>query len=327
MRMRNPVGGVVRRTAHGIMASMEQLWAPWRMAYIARESSSEEEGCFLCAKLAGHDDAANLILARGKRCFVIMNLFPYNSGHLMIAPTEHVPTIGHLDAPTLTELMTLAQRCLGALGASLRPDGYNMGINQGKVAGRAWRSMSTSTCAEVERRHEFHAGAGRREGHARTAGKHVPEDPCGAGSADDHARGPATADQTRYVGHGAVVVCAGLGVCRARYGKRWVPEEAGRTVASGQRPGNAKRVGAWRWRGVAAGPKRQRETEQAVGGADAKGEQRKREQERRVAGLCDIIEYAARVLAEAGAHCHRLARRSRSTRPACPPGRGRRSRC
>lgn len=135
MRMRNPVGGVVRRTAHGIMASMEQLWAPWRMAYIARESPSEEEGCFLCAKLAGHDDAANLILARGRRCFVIMNLFPYNSGHLMIAPTEHVPTIGHLDAPTLTELMTLAQRCLGALGASLRPDGYNMGINQGKVAG------------------------------------------------------------------------------------------------------------------------------------------------------------------------------------------------
>ena len=105
------------------------------MAYIKRDGSQDDEGCFLCVKPQQQDDAANLILARGKRCFAIMNLFPYNSGHLMIAPYEHVPTIEELDPPTLTELMILAQRCLAALRAAMHPDGFNLGINQGKVAG------------------------------------------------------------------------------------------------------------------------------------------------------------------------------------------------
>ncbi len=114
---------------------MDYLWAPWRMAYIQRDSARADEGCFLCVKPQQQDDAATLIVARGAWCFVVMNLFPYNNGHLMIAPYAHVATIEDLDILTLTETMTLAQRCLAALRAAMRPDGFNMGINQGKVAG------------------------------------------------------------------------------------------------------------------------------------------------------------------------------------------------
>lgn len=114
---------------------MKQLWAPWRMAYINQPHADGDEGCFLCAKARQSDDDANLVLARGKRCFVIMNLYPYNSGHLMIAPYRHLPTIEELRPATLTEMMLLAQHCLAALRAAMHPDGFNMGINQGRVAG------------------------------------------------------------------------------------------------------------------------------------------------------------------------------------------------
>lgn len=112
---------------------MEHLWAPWRMAYI--DASNKDEGCIFCTKPREDRDEENLILARGERCFVIMNLFPYNNGHLMIAPYTHVPSIEELDAPTLAELMATAQRCLAALRAAMHPQGYNMGINQGAAAG------------------------------------------------------------------------------------------------------------------------------------------------------------------------------------------------
>ncbi|GAC1459902.1 MAG: HIT domain-containing protein [Ktedonobacterales bacterium] len=113
---------------------MEHIWAPWRMAYINADSP-KDEGCFLCTMPQQRDDEANLIAARGERCFVILNRFPYNNGHLMVAPYQHVPTIEHLDAASLTEMMTLAQQCLAALRTAMHPDGFNMGINQGKVAG------------------------------------------------------------------------------------------------------------------------------------------------------------------------------------------------
>lgn len=113
---------------------MKQLWAPWRMAYIDSDTS-KDAGCIFCTKAAEHDDEKNLILVRARRCFVIMNLFPYNNGHLMIVPYEHVPTIQDLDTATLTEMMTTSQRCLTALGEAMHPQGYNLGINQGTVAG------------------------------------------------------------------------------------------------------------------------------------------------------------------------------------------------
>jgi ATP adenylyltransferase len=114
---------------------MEHLWAPWRMAYINREGPTDDEGCFLCAYPRRDDDATTLIVARGERCFVILNRYPYNPGHLMIAPYAHLPTIEELETPALTEMMTLAQRSVAALRAAMRPDGFNMGINQGRVAG------------------------------------------------------------------------------------------------------------------------------------------------------------------------------------------------
>jgi ATP adenylyltransferase len=113
---------------------MEHIWAPWRMAYINREGP-KDEGCFLCTAPQRQDDEHTYILARGERCFVILNQFPYNPGHLMIAPYEHVPTIEELKPPALTEMMVLAQRSLAALRTAMTPDGYNMGINQGRVAG------------------------------------------------------------------------------------------------------------------------------------------------------------------------------------------------
>ena len=115
---------------------MDNLWAPWRMAYINQPALTDDGDCFLCvyARHPEHDEQ-DLVLARGERCFVVMNRYPYNNGHLMIAPYAHLPTIEELDPPTLTEMMVLAQRCLAACRAAMRPDGYNMGINQGRVAG------------------------------------------------------------------------------------------------------------------------------------------------------------------------------------------------
>lgn len=118
------------------MAGMDHLWAPWRMAYINRPDAVDDGDCFLCV-YARHPerDEQDLVLARGERCFVVMNRYPYNNGHLMIAPYAHLPTIEELDAPTLTETMVLAQRCLAACRSAMQPDGFNMGINQGHVAG------------------------------------------------------------------------------------------------------------------------------------------------------------------------------------------------
>lgn len=104
------------------------------MAYID-SGGTQGEGCIFCAKVAEQRDEENLILHRGKHSFVLMNLFPYNNGHLMIAPYAHVPTIEELDAVVLTDIMTTAQRCIAALRAAIGPHGFNMGINQGTVAG------------------------------------------------------------------------------------------------------------------------------------------------------------------------------------------------
>jgi ATP adenylyltransferase len=113
---------------------MDHLWAPWRMAYIDA-GATKDEGCIFCTKPAEHRDEENLLLYRSERCFVLMNLFPYNNGHLMVAPYVHVPTILELDPPTLTDIMTTTQRCLSALQRAMSPHGFNMGINQGSVAG------------------------------------------------------------------------------------------------------------------------------------------------------------------------------------------------
>ena len=116
------------------MAS-QRIWAPWRLEYVKDASKDSAEECIFCAKPAEDDDEANLIVHRGERAFVILNLFPYTNGHLMIAPYEHVATIQGLDAETLAEVIALTQRAMSGLEERYSPHGYNVGFNQGRVAG------------------------------------------------------------------------------------------------------------------------------------------------------------------------------------------------
>jgi ATP adenylyltransferase len=103
------------------------------MAYI--QADDKTDGCIFCTHPAQGRDEDYYILHRSEHCFVILNIFPYNNGHLMIAPYQHVPSIEELDAETLLDVMTTAQLCLSAFRMAMQPDGFNMGINQGKVAG------------------------------------------------------------------------------------------------------------------------------------------------------------------------------------------------
>jgi ATP adenylyltransferase len=121
---------------------MKNLWAPWRMQYIAPktppESTEQEHQCIFCIQPAAHRDAEYHILYRGEHCYMMLNLYPYNNGHLMIVPYQHVGSIEKLDSATLTELMEQAQLSLKALRLAMKPDGFNMGINEGKVAGAGY---------------------------------------------------------------------------------------------------------------------------------------------------------------------------------------------
>ena len=113
---------------------MENLWAPWRMAFITPQTQPSNE-CIFCTQPAANRDEEHHILYRGERCFMMLNLYPYNNGHLMVAPYEHAGSISLLDAETLAELMAQAQLALSAIRLAMSPDGFNMGINEGKVAG------------------------------------------------------------------------------------------------------------------------------------------------------------------------------------------------
>jgi len=118
---------------------MKNLWAPWRMAFIAPKTPPPP-GCIFCTQPAGiqkdkNNDAKYHILHRSENCFMMLNLYPYSSGHVMIAPFQHRASIEQLDATTLAELMAQVQLALKALRLVMNPDGFNMGINEGKVAG------------------------------------------------------------------------------------------------------------------------------------------------------------------------------------------------
>jgi len=113
----------------------QRIWAPWRLAYVKDASKDIEEECIFCAKPAAADDEANLIVHRGQHCFVILNLFPYTNGHLMVAPYEHTGRIQELPAATVAETMALAQRAMDGLERVYDPQGYNVGFNQGRAAG------------------------------------------------------------------------------------------------------------------------------------------------------------------------------------------------
>lgn len=114
------------------MDSKSILWAPWRMRYVTGEKPA---GCFLCQKHEDPHDAENYVICRGNRCYVVLNLFPYNPGHLMIVPYEHLASVEDLDEETLSEMMILVSRCVTLLQKTMSPSGFNVGMNIGRVAG------------------------------------------------------------------------------------------------------------------------------------------------------------------------------------------------
>ena len=114
---------------------MDYIWTPWRYQYMEQAARGEQPECIFCDALARKDDAATLIVHRGAKTFVILNRFPYTSGHVMIVPYAHVAELSLCDAETLSEMMQLARHVEIALRASYKLDGMNLGMNLGRAAG------------------------------------------------------------------------------------------------------------------------------------------------------------------------------------------------
>ncbi len=112
--------------------TFNKLWAPWRIEYI---TNPKEEGCFLCNYPKEQNDVDRLILYRGKYSFVIMNFYPYNNGHLMIAPYQHTSEISDLDTDTRIEIFGLLDKSVAILRETINAEGFNIGLNLGAVAG------------------------------------------------------------------------------------------------------------------------------------------------------------------------------------------------
>lgn len=112
---------------------MKVIWAPWRMTYIRK--SRRPAACIFCRAVRQRRDPANLLLHRGRLGFVLMNLFPYNSGHLLIAPYSHVDSLEALTPEESLELVRLTTLSLRVLRAEIRPEGFNLGVNLGRVSG------------------------------------------------------------------------------------------------------------------------------------------------------------------------------------------------
>ena len=111
---------------------MKHLWAPWRLEYI--QSADEETGCIFCRAVQG-DDEEGLVVKRGELALVLLNKFPYASGHLMIAPYRHEGEFGELTSEEAVEVHRLASGGLAALAETMRPQGFNLGWNLGRIAG------------------------------------------------------------------------------------------------------------------------------------------------------------------------------------------------
>jgi ATP adenylyltransferase len=112
---------------------MERLWSPWRSEYVTGQGGGA--GCIFCDRLEEVDDAAAHVLYRAPRTFVILNAYPYNSGHLMVAPVRHVGDLADLEGAERSELMEVTTRSISVIREAMQPDGFNVGVNLGKVAG------------------------------------------------------------------------------------------------------------------------------------------------------------------------------------------------
>ena len=112
---------------------MDYLWSPWRYQYVT--TAEQAKDCIFCALPAQHRDRDNYIVYRGRLNFVILNRYPYTSGHLMVVPFEHAATLGAVAAETMMEMILLVRQAEGFLQVLYKPDGLNMGINVGRAAG------------------------------------------------------------------------------------------------------------------------------------------------------------------------------------------------
>lgn len=110
---------------------MDCIWAPWRSVYIG---GNHGEGCVFCEKIKSDDDEANLVLLRGDKIVVLLNLYPYNNGHLLIMPKRHVADIEDLTAEEMNEFMLMIKKMVKVLNV-FQPQGFNVGANLGRVAG------------------------------------------------------------------------------------------------------------------------------------------------------------------------------------------------
>ncbi|GAB4540027.1 MAG: HIT domain-containing protein [Thermodesulfovibrionia bacterium] len=117
---------------------MKRLWAPWRMEYILDERRHDK--CLFCSILNEKRDKKNLILWRGENCFVLMNKYPYNNGHLMVVPNIHTPTFDGLSDDMLFDLIKTVRLSVDVIKRAMHPDGFNLGLNFGKVAGAGMES-------------------------------------------------------------------------------------------------------------------------------------------------------------------------------------------
>lgn len=113
----------------------KNLWAPWRLAYVVQDRQSAGQGCFICAGLAAREDRRNWIVTRTTHSVVVLNRYPYNNGHLLIAPQAHKASLAELTSDEVLDTQQTLSRMVSVLQQLLRPDGFNIGLNLGKVAG------------------------------------------------------------------------------------------------------------------------------------------------------------------------------------------------
>ena len=114
---------------------MKQLWAPWRMEYVKSEKSDE---CIFCSLPKANDDTKNYILHRGQSAFIIMNIFPYNSAHIMVSPFRHIGCLTAQNADEIKEINNLTRRSIEIFRVVINPEGFNVGYNIGKAAGAGY---------------------------------------------------------------------------------------------------------------------------------------------------------------------------------------------
>ena len=128
---------------------VQQLWAPWRLAYVTGETKPADDRCVLCAKRDETDERAALVLARGEHCYVVLNLYPYNPGHLMVVPNRHVPDPVELTDDEALDVHRMLRRSIQALRRAVDAQGCNVGLNVGAAAGAG--AGGTRPCRDAPR--------------------------------------------------------------------------------------------------------------------------------------------------------------------------------